>query len=170
MGRSLSSVISEMAENSPGRSDPRIGGAKTGVCVRECFCRFGFGLREIVMVTGVGGVRGCSEGAVCTRKSVRDVCRMSEGRLVGRVVCETSGKVRERWCHCGATISVGWSLVLVREQRRDRKCLREVERRRHCRYLTALCRLGCGSGRPRRCRRRRISGRVMSLGGLPRGW
>ena len=57
MGRSLSSVISEIAENSPGRSDPLIGGAKTGVCVRECFCRFDFGLREIVMVTGVGGVR-----------------------------------------------------------------------------------------------------------------
>ncbi len=57
MGRSLRSVTREIAENSPGRSDPLIGGAKTGVCVRECFCRFGFGVREIVMVTGLGRVR-----------------------------------------------------------------------------------------------------------------
>ena len=57
MGRSLRSVIDAMVENSPGRSDPLIGGAKIGLCVRVCFCRFGLGVREIVMVIGQEEVR-----------------------------------------------------------------------------------------------------------------
>ena len=57
MGRNLRSVTEAMAENSPGRSDPLIGGAKIGLCVRACFCRFGLGVREIVIVTGLEKVR-----------------------------------------------------------------------------------------------------------------
>ncbi len=57
MGRSLRSVTEAMAENSQGRSEPLIGGAKIGMCVRACFCRFGFGVREIVIVTGLERVR-----------------------------------------------------------------------------------------------------------------
>ena len=57
MGRSLRSVTDAMAENSPGRSDPLIEGAKISLCVRVCFCRFGLGVREIVMVIGLEGVR-----------------------------------------------------------------------------------------------------------------
>ena len=57
MGRNLRSVTEAMAENSPGRSDPLIGGAKIGLCVRACVCRFGLGVREIVIVTGLEKVR-----------------------------------------------------------------------------------------------------------------
>ena len=56
MGRSLRSVTAAMVENSPGRSDPLIGGAEIGLCVRVCFCLLVLGGQEIVMVVGLDGL------------------------------------------------------------------------------------------------------------------
>ena len=75
-----------MAENSQGRSDPRIGGAVIGVVLRVYFLRFVFGGRGIVMVVGLVGVwEGVGRGRVCARKSERGSCRGPVVGLVGSV-------------------------------------------------------------------------------------
>ncbi len=56
MERSRRSVTAAMVENSPGRSDPRIGGAEIGLCVRVCFFLLVLGGREIVMVVVLVGL------------------------------------------------------------------------------------------------------------------
>ena len=86
--------MAAMAENSPGRSDPQIGGVVIEVEVRACFLRFVFGGREIVMVVGLVGLwEEVGRGRVCERKSDIGSCRV---KSVGRVEWGMSGKVRER--------------------------------------------------------------------------
>ena len=97
IGRSRRPVTAAMAENSPGRSDPRIGGVVIEVDVRVCFFRFVFGGREIVMVVGLVGLwEGVGRGRVCERKFDRGSCRVPGVKSVGRVEWGMSGIVRER--------------------------------------------------------------------------
>ena len=84
-----------MAENSPGRSDPRIGGAEMVGVGRGLRFRFGF-LGGIVMWAvraRVGGVGSGSRSVV--RKLDSGCCRVPAGGSLGRVVCGRSGKVRD---------------------------------------------------------------------------
>ena len=62
-----------------------------------------------------------------------------------------------------------WSLFLVREQRRERNSFCVVDKRRHCRYFTALRSVGEAGGRPLRDLRRLNSTSVKSRGGAPFG-
>ena len=87
IGRSRKAVTVAMAENSPGRSVPRRGGAVTVVVVRVWRLRFVFGGRGIVMMAGLmGKVEGEGEGRVCERKSESCIWRGPEGGSAGSVV------------------------------------------------------------------------------------
>jgi hypothetical protein len=93
-----------MAENSPGRSDPLMGGAVTVVVGRGLRLRFVF-LGAIVMWTVCVGVEGGGGWArVCVRKSGSGCCRGPVGESVGSVVCGRLEKMREWVRHRGATL------------------------------------------------------------------
>ncbi len=103
-GRRRWEVTVAMAENSPGRSDPLMGGAVTVVVGRGLRLRFVF-LGAIVMWTvrvGVEGGGGWSR--VCVRKSGSGCCRGPVGVSGGSVVCGRLEKMREWVRHRGATL------------------------------------------------------------------
>ena len=84
-----------MVENSPGRSDPRIGGAVMVVVGRGLRFRFAF-LGAIVMWVVRVGVEGIGGGSWSfVKKLVSGCCRVPAGGSFGRVVCGRSGKVRD---------------------------------------------------------------------------
>ena len=80
-------MITAMAENLPGRSDPRSGGAVTGAGVRVWRLRFVCGGWGIVMIAGlveIGEEEG--EGRMCVRKSRRGSWRVPWQRSTGAPV------------------------------------------------------------------------------------
>ena len=84
-----------MAKNSPGRSDPLMGGAVMVVVGRGLRLRFVF-LGAIVMCAVRVEVEGSGGGTrLLVRKSGSGCCRVRVGGSVGSVVCGRSGKARE---------------------------------------------------------------------------
>ncbi len=93
-----------MAENSPGRSDPRIGGAVTVGAGRGFRLRFGFRWESVMWAVRVevGGVGSRSQ--LFVRNVDSGCCRVPGGRSLGRVLLGKSGKVRDWLCHRAAIV------------------------------------------------------------------
>ena len=82
---------------------------------------------------------------VWTRKSRRGSCMVSlMSAACGSEDIGRSSRWRGLRFHALGRVMLGWSLVLVREQRRERNSLRVVDNRRHCRYLMAPRSVGGG--------------------------
>ncbi len=76
--------------------------------------------------------------SVWTRKLRRGSCMVSPmSAACGREDIGRSSRWRGLQLQVLGRVMLGWSLVLVREQRRERNPLRVVDNRRHCRYLMA---------------------------------
>ena len=167
-------MISATEENSPGRSEPRSGGATVAVVI--WIGRVGRRLGRFFLFSGRGEdgrlVGGGLGGLVLvwTRKLWRGGCIASFLLVVcGREDVGRLSRLRGRLLQVLGRVMFGWRRVLVREQRRERNSLRVVDRSRHWRYRTAPTSGGGAGGRPRRDRRRENSVSVRRRGGAPLG-
>ncbi len=93
-----------MAENSPGRSDPRMGGAVTVAVGRGLRLRFDFLGAILIWTVRVGAEGGGCWTRVFVRKSGSGSWRGPGGGSVGNVVFGRLEKMREWVRHRGATV------------------------------------------------------------------